>query len=107
MRFGPPGRDQPIQILALVSIDDRDFDVVSQANGVDAYLTIVEPVVNALQRRTIENLSGVGEANFGPVCIDPVLREIPCDTKELLCHNVLTIPGGCKDHLRSDALTIS
>ena len=94
--FGPPGRDQSANILTLVHVNDRNLDVIYQANGIDAIFTIVEPVIHAFQCRAIENPGGLGELNAVPADVDGVLRGIELevhlfsvDAKNLACKTAL------------------
>jgi len=106
MWFGPPGRNQSANILTLINVNDRNFQVVDQTNGVDANFTIVEPVVHAFQRRAIEYPGGLGEPNTVPAYVDGVLHRIPSDTERLLGQNVLTIPTRCKGYDGPEVLTV-
>jgi len=61
MGFGPP-RGNEVSLVA-VGVDDRDFQPVDEADGVNPDFAVVETVVYPLDGRPLENPLGVLRRN--------------------------------------------
>jgi len=55
VRLRPPRRDDPPFVIVFIRINHRNFQAVHQANRIDSAFTVVETVIDFLDRWPIEN----------------------------------------------------
>ena len=77
VRLRSPRRYDVPFFIAPIRIDDGNLYVVYQPDRVDACLAVVEPIINLLQRGTIEDLRRIRESYSMALYIDTILPGIP------------------------------
>src|SRR5712692_2971817 len=88
MGLRSPRRDDAPLVIVFVRIDHRDFQAVHKANGIDSNLAIVEPIIDFLDGRPLEDPLGVVEGNSVPRDVAAVFPLVPTIAHPVYLHNV-------------------
>src|SRR5258708_19734663 len=64
MRLGSPCRNQVPLVVVSIGVDDGEFKSIDQADCINSHLaTVIETIVDAFYRWTVENSCAVTKAN--------------------------------------------
>src|SRR5438270_5058777 len=90
MRLGTPRRnDSPLACIE-VRVNDRNLHSVHHPNGIHPLFTIIEAVINPLERWTFENPRSIFKLNPMHLQIPAILSFVPSVAHGLYLHNVHT-----------------
>src|SRR5258707_15337605 len=80
MRLGSPCRNQVPLVVVSIGVDDGEFKSVDQVNCINSHLaTVIETIVDALYRWTVENSCSVTKGNSVLPNIGFVFPSVPCE----------------------------
>jgi hypothetical protein len=88
VRLRAPGRDDAPFVIRFVDIDHRNFQAVYNADGINARLAVVEPVIHFFEGWTVEDADGVSKGYAVHCDVAPVLIFIPTISHGVYLHNV-------------------
>src|SRR5258708_16248437 len=78
MRLGSPCRNQVPLVVVPIGVDDGEFKSIDQADCINSHLaTVIETIVDAFYRRTVENSRSVTKGNSVPPNIGFLFPSVP------------------------------
>jgi len=102
MRLRAPSRYDPALPLFPIGIDDCDLQSVHQADGIDAPLSVVEPIVYLLKRWAVEDAYGILEGDAvkpeiaAVLAVDPSVARVFTQRKYIFIEcNIRSIDPRC------------
>jgi hypothetical protein len=90
MRLGTPRRNDSPLACVDVRVNDGNLHSVQHPNGIHPLFTVIVPVINPLERWTLENPRSIFKLNAMQLQIPAILTFVPSVTHGLYLHNVHT-----------------
>jgi hypothetical protein len=72
--FRSPRRDDAPFIAGPIGVNNRDFQAIHKADGVDPNLAVVEAIIDLFDRRSLKNSLGILKGNSVPCDVAPFFR---------------------------------